>query len=207
EASGRVGVLADAGAVRARGGAAVLAASSVTAQGHSTFSTQPVSPVLVAAQVRAGRELGPVHAVKLGVGPGATQLGAVRRALRGLDIPWVVDPVVRSSTGGRLSTLSARSYRALAGRNVWITPNAAEAGWLLGTPPVRTVGEARDAARALVRLGFGGGGGEGGGPAGAPAGGGGGAGGGSRGFRAFPGVSAAPPPGAPGARGARPGPP
>jgi len=156
EPSGRVGVLADAEAVRARGGAAVLVASAVTAQGRSTFSARPVPPVLVAAQIRAARELGPVQVVKLGVVPGPAQLGAVRRALRGLDVPWVVDPVVRSSTAGRLSTLPARSYRALAGPGVWVTPNAAEAGWLLGTPPVRTVGEARDAARALVRLGFGG---------------------------------------------------
>ena len=156
EPSGRAGLLADAEAVRARGGVPVLAASSVTAQGRTTFSFEPVRPVLVGAQIRAARELGPVHAVKLGVVPGPGQLAAVRRALGRLDVPWVVDPVVRSSTGGRLSALSARAYRALAGAPVWVTPNAVEAGWLLGQPPLRTAGEARDAARALVELGFGG---------------------------------------------------
>ena len=156
EASGRMGLLADAGAVRARGGAPVLVASAITAQGRSTFAAGPVSPALVAAQIRAARELGRFAAVKLGVVPAPQQLRAVRRALAGLDVPWVVDPVVRSSAGGRLSTLSAEAYRSLAGSRVWITPNAVEAGWLLGAPGVRTVAEAKAAARVLVELGFGG---------------------------------------------------
>lgn len=156
EPSGRVGLLADAEAVRARGGVPVLVATSVTAQGAATFSSQPVRPALVAAQIRAARELGPLDAVKLGVVPGPACLKAVRRALAGLAVPWVVDPVVRSSTGGRLSRLSAKDYRQLAGARVWITPNAIEAGWLRGTAPLRTVAEAGDAARGLRSLGFGG---------------------------------------------------
>lgn len=156
EASGRVGLLADAEAVRARGGVPLLVASSITAQGRSTFSWRPVDPRLVAAQIRAARELGPVHAVKVGVLPGLTQLRAVRRALGGLRIPWVVDPVVRASTGGQLSRLPARAYLDLAGPAVWLTPNAVEVAWLLGAAPVRTVAAEREAARALVGRGFGG---------------------------------------------------
>ena len=156
EAAGRVGLLADAEAVRSRAGAPVLVASAITAQGRSTFSSQPVSPALLASQIRAARELGRLDAVKLGVVPGLAQLTAVRRALAGLDTPWVVDPVVRASSGGRLSTLSAPAYRSLAGPRVWITPNAVEAGWLLGAPAPRTVAEASAAARVLLELGFGG---------------------------------------------------
>jgi hydroxymethylpyrimidine/phosphomethylpyrimidine kinase len=156
EASGRVGLLADAEAVRAQGGVPLLVATSVTAQGRSTFSWQPVHPLLVAAQIRAALELGPVHAVKLGVLPGVPQLRAVQRALRGLPVPWVVDPVVRASSGGRLSGLTAGAYLGLVGSRVWLTPNALEAAWLLRTPPVRTVQEATEAGRALVDRGFGG---------------------------------------------------
>ena len=134
----------------------MLVASAITAQGRSTFSSQPVSPALLASQIRAARELGRLDAVKLGVVPGLAQLTAVRRALAGLDTPWVVDPVVRASSGGRLSTLSAPAYRSLAGPRVWITPNAVEAGWLLGAPAPRTVAEASAAARVLLELGFGG---------------------------------------------------
>jgi hydroxymethylpyrimidine/phosphomethylpyrimidine kinase len=151
-----MGLLADAEAVRARGGLPLLVATSVTAQGRSTFSWQPVHPLLVAAQIRAALELGPVHAVKLGVLPGVPQLRAVQRALRGLAVPWVVDPVVRASGGGRLSGLTAAAYLGLVGSRVWLTPNALEAAWLLRTPPVRTVAESTVAARALVRRGFGG---------------------------------------------------
>ena len=100
EASGRAGLLADAEAVRARGGVPLVVAAAVTAQGRRTFEWTAVAPALVAAQIRALRELGPIDAVKLGMVPGAGQLRAIRRALRGVVVPWVVDPVVRASSGG-----------------------------------------------------------------------------------------------------------
>jgi hydroxymethylpyrimidine/phosphomethylpyrimidine kinase len=156
EPSGRVGLLADAEAIRARGGVPVLVAAAVTAQGRRTFAWQPVSVPLLTAQLRAACELGPVAAVKLGMLPTAGHLRGVQRVLRGLDVPWVVDPVVRASSGGSLSALSARAYLGLAGQRTWLTPNASEAAWLAGTEPLDSVGEARAAALALLRQGFGG---------------------------------------------------
>ncbi|MGZ6139756.1 MAG: bifunctional hydroxymethylpyrimidine kinase/phosphomethylpyrimidine kinase, partial [Myxococcaceae bacterium] len=88
EPSGRAGVLADAEAVRARGGVPLVAVAAVTAQGRTTFAWEPVAPALVSAQIRALRELGPIHAVKLGMLPGPGQLRAVRQAMRGLRVPW-----------------------------------------------------------------------------------------------------------------------
>jgi len=154
EPSGRAGLLADASAVRARGGVPLVVAAAVTAQGRSTFRWAAIAPALVEAQIRALRELGPVASVKLGMLPGAGQLRAVRRALRGLRIPWVVDPVVRASSGGRLSALGRRDYLDLAGPGVWLTPNAVEAGWLLGVGHLDTMGEVRRAAELLEGLGF-----------------------------------------------------
>jgi hydroxymethylpyrimidine/phosphomethylpyrimidine kinase len=155
EASGRAGLLADAEAVRARGGVPLLVATAVTAQGRGTFEWTAVAPALVAAQIRAVRELGPVHAVKLGMVPGRAHLAAVRRALRGLRIPWVVDPVVRASSAGTLSALIAGDYLGLAVRHVWITPNALEAVWLLhGSNRPRTSEETRAAAERLLAHGF-----------------------------------------------------
>jgi len=154
EPSGRAGLLADAEAVRARGGVPLVVAAAVTAQGRRTFEWTAVAPALVAAQIRALRELGPVDAVKLGMVPGAGQLLAARRALRGMVVPWVVDPVVRASSGGRLSGLGRRDYLSLAGQGVWLTPNAVEAAWLLGTGPLGTAREARRAAELLEALGF-----------------------------------------------------
>jgi hydroxymethylpyrimidine/phosphomethylpyrimidine kinase len=153
---GRAGLLADAEAVRARGGVPLVIAAAVTAQGLHTFAWRPVAPALLTAQIHAVRELGPVDAVKLGMLPGSGQLRAVRRALEGTRVPWVVDPVVRASSGGRLSGLGRGDYLALAGADVWLTPNAVETAWLLGLQRLTRISEARRAALLLEALGFGG---------------------------------------------------
>jgi hydroxymethylpyrimidine/phosphomethylpyrimidine kinase len=154
EPSGRAGLLADAEAVRARGGVPLVVAAAVTAQGRTTFSWRAVRPALLSAQIRALLELGTIDVVKLGMVPEAGQLRAVRRALGDMRIPWVVDPVVRASTGGLLSGLGRREYLALAGPEVWLTPNAPEAAWLLGLERLDTAREARRAAELLEALGF-----------------------------------------------------
>jgi len=154
EPSGRAGLLADAEAVRARGGVPLMVAAAVTAQGRNTFARETVAPAMVSAQIRALRELGPIDAVKLGMIPGLGQLRAVQKATRGLRVPWVVDPVVRASSGGRLSGLGRRDYLALAGPGVWLTPNALEAAWLLGLERLEGSAEARRAAELLKELGF-----------------------------------------------------
>jgi hydroxymethylpyrimidine/phosphomethylpyrimidine kinase len=154
EPAGRAGLLADAEAVRTRGGVPLVIAAAVTAQGRRTFAWRPVAPALLTAQIHAVRELGPIDAVKLGMLPGSGQLRAVQRALEGTRVPWVVDPVLRASSGGRLSGLGRGDYLALAGRDVWLTPNAAEAAWLLGLKRLTRVTEARRAAELLEALGF-----------------------------------------------------
>ncbi|WP_224249670.1 bifunctional hydroxymethylpyrimidine kinase/phosphomethylpyrimidine kinase [Hyalangium gracile] len=155
EPTGRAGLLADAATVRALGGAPVAVPTAQTAQGTTTFLWEAAPARLLRAQVAAARELGPLHAVKLGMVPDAVRLKALREALEGVDAWWVVDPVVRSSRGQRLSRLSARHYLSLAGPRVVLTPNLDEAAWLLGLPAVSTVEEAAEAGRALVAHGFG----------------------------------------------------
>lgn len=156
EPEGRAGLLADVEAVREQGAQPVAVATALTAQGEPTFLIQPVPAAMVGAQVRAALERGPVHAVKLGmVGDPAALERA--RALVPAGVPWVVDPVVRTSRGQRLSPMHAADYRALAGPGVVITPNALEAAWLLGEESVApTARWAAAAARRLVSLGFGG---------------------------------------------------
>lgn len=155
EPTGRAGLLADVAAVSALGGAPVAVPTAQTAQGRVTFATEATPLRVLRAQVSAARELGPLHAVKLGMVPGPATLAALREALAGVDAWWVVDPVVRTSKGEPLSRLSARHYLALAGPRVVLTPNLDEAAWLLGRPSVDSVDEAAEAGRALVALGFG----------------------------------------------------
>ena len=155
EPTGRAGLLADVAAVRAMGGAPVAVPTAQTAQGLTTFQWQATPARVLKAQVAAARELGPLHAVKLGMVPDAARLKALREALDGVEAWWVVDPVVRSSKGQTLSRLSVRHYLGLAGPRVLITPNLDEAAWLLGLPAVQTVEEAAEAGQALVARGFG----------------------------------------------------
>jgi len=146
EPEGRAGLLADVEAIRAQGAHPVAVATAITAQGERTFRARAVPPAMIAAQVRAALELGEVHAVKVGMLLDTHALARVPRR-----VPWVIDPVVRTSRGQRLSALKPRDYLALAAPDVVITPNALEAAWLLG---VREIAPER-AAEALVALGFG----------------------------------------------------
>ena len=155
EPTGRAGLLADVAAVRAMGGAPVAVPTAQTAQGLTTFQWQATPARVLKAQVAAARELGPLHAVKLGMVPDAARLSALREALDGVEAWWVVDPVVRSSKRQVLSRLSVRHYLGLAGPRVLLTPNLDEAAWLLGLPTVQTVEEAAEAGQALVARGFG----------------------------------------------------
>jgi hydroxymethylpyrimidine/phosphomethylpyrimidine kinase len=132
----------------------LVIAAAVTAQGRRTFAWRPVAPALLTAQIHAVRELGRIDAVKLGMLPGSGQLRAVQRALEGICVPWVVDPVIRASSGGRLSGLGRGDYLALAGEDVWLTPNAVEAAWLLELGRIADAQEARRAAEQLEALGF-----------------------------------------------------
>jgi hydroxymethylpyrimidine/phosphomethylpyrimidine kinase len=141
--------------VLARGGQPVAVPTAQTAQGKATFTWEAAAPRVLAAQIAAARELGPLHAVKWGMVPGAAQLSAASTAMEGADAWWVVDPVVRTSRGEPLTRLSAKAYLALAGPRVVLTPNLDEAGWLLRRPVPRTVEEAGEAASALARYGFG----------------------------------------------------
>jgi hydroxymethylpyrimidine/phosphomethylpyrimidine kinase len=154
--SGRAGLLADVSAIRNLGALPLAAASALTAQGAHTFAMDPVSPRMVSRQLEALLELGPVHAVKLGMIPSRASLRAVKDALRPLRAPWVVDPVVRTSKGELLSRLTPRDFRALAAQTVVLTPNAPEAAWLLGRRRgLARLDEAVSAAKRLQQWGFG----------------------------------------------------
>ncbi len=155
EPTGRAGLLADVATVRALGGSPVAVPTAQTAQGGATFLSEATPARVLRAQVAAARELGPLHAVKLGMVPDLVRLEALREALEGVDAWWVVDPVVRTSRGQQLSRLSVRHYQSLAGPRVVLTPNLDEAAWLLGLSSVSTVEEAAEAGRALVARGFG----------------------------------------------------
>jgi hydroxymethylpyrimidine/phosphomethylpyrimidine kinase len=150
--SGRAGLLADVAAVLDAGGQPLGVATALTAQGRR-FT---VAAGLLGAQLDAALEVARPRAVKVGMVADRRSLAVVRRRVARLGVPLVVDPVVWSSRGQRLSRLGARDFRGLAGPGVWLTPNVPELQWLLGRRvPPRSVDEVKELGATLLADGFG----------------------------------------------------
>jgi len=129
--------------------------TAVTAQSTSEFAgVQPVPQMMVRQQLDAVLSDFEVSAVKVGMLWSAVIAGTVADSLRDVNAPIVLDPVVRSTTGGALLEDSARQtilerVVPLAGM---VTPNAYEAGYLTGID-VCDVDAARAAARRICEMG------------------------------------------------------
>jgi hydroxymethylpyrimidine/phosphomethylpyrimidine kinase len=143
--SGRAGLLADAWAIRCSAGSMVGVVSALTAQGK-VFHCAPVAPKTLGFQISA--VLGPqVRAVKVGMVPSRRSLEQILGPMPPAPRPIVIDPVVRTSRGEPLSTLTSGDYLRAGkqfgrGRRLVLTPNRDELSWL-GVSP-----------QELLRLGF-----------------------------------------------------
>ncbi len=150
DSSGGAGLARDVRTLTELRTRAVCAVTAVTAQSDQSFlASFPLPAALVAQQIAAARATRPVGAVKIGMLGGAEIVRAVVAALTGLGpAPIVVDPVLRSSSGGTL--LDGPGQRALLEellpRCTLVTPNVPEAALLTGE------GAAADEA-ALLRQG------------------------------------------------------
>ena len=180
--SGASGVYRDVATFEALGCTGVAAITALTAQNTSRFaSAEPASARMISAQIGAVFEDFDVGAVKVGMVRGGGAVRAVSSALRRWigkrgkgrkNIPVVVDPVVRSTTGGRL--LDARSlgpYREhIVPLAAVVTPNVYELGVLAGSGRLARAGEsgagaesawaavegdAREAAQKVICMGAG----------------------------------------------------
>lgn len=97
-----------------------------------------------------------VDALKIGMLGSAGAVRVVAESLGRYQPPFVVlDPVLRASTGASLLQAEALAvFRdELMPLATLVTPNAQEAGALLGRAAPRSIAEARDAAQLLVNLG------------------------------------------------------
>jgi len=151
---GGAGVVADLRAIGFAGafGAAVVAVSTVQST-SGLRSARAVPSREVVAQASEVLRHQRVRALKVGALGSAGNAKAVAALLgRHRDVPVVLDTPILPSRG-KARLLDARGVTALRDellpRATLVTANAAEAGILVGEP-VRTVGEAHDAARALV---------------------------------------------------------
>ncbi|HEY2030795.1 MAG TPA: hydroxymethylpyrimidine/phosphomethylpyrimidine kinase [Myxococcales bacterium] len=144
--SGGAGLLADAQAIRAAGARPLCVATALTVQTTRRVRRfEPCNPQIVADSVKVLLEEENVRAIKIGM-IGAAEVAQALRLPD--DLPRVVDPVLRASSGAPLLLGSADLYVQLA-QGALITPNLPEAALL---PPDLL---ARGCAAVLLKGGHG----------------------------------------------------
>ena len=150
------GVARDLLTAAALGARGVVVGTAWTEQGlPSTCAIEPRAPERVrAALASALTRVGAAgSAVKIGMVVDARIAQAIENALQPYGGPVVYDPVLRASSGDSLYDGDRSSMLTMARRVTLLTPNLAEAAWLLDSP-VRNEADARAAARALRALGI-----------------------------------------------------
>lgn len=151
DSAGCSGIQADVRTCNALGVHAATVLTAVTAQNTRTVASQHhLAPDVVQSQVEAvlaDMDPGAVKVGLLGTADVAEQIATTAAEDRR---PWVVDPVLRSSTGAALlpATALLPLLRLLQHATV-VTPNADELS-ALTERPVRTPDEAEQAAHVLI---------------------------------------------------------
>lgn len=148
--SGGAGLQADLKTFHQFGVYGQAAVTLITVQNTlGVTQVQLLDEALVLAQVEAVlSDIGP-HAIKTGALGSESLIEALACRARTWNIPLVIDPVLFSKNGTRLSAASPQPLFPFA---ALVTPNLPEAAELTGRP-VRTIPEMRIAARALADLG------------------------------------------------------
>jgi hydroxymethylpyrimidine/phosphomethylpyrimidine kinase len=148
--SGGAGLLADAEAVRAMGARPLCVATALTVQTtRAARRYESVSPGLIEESARALLEEEDVRAIKIGMVGNAANAAAIRKLLPD-DLPIVVDPVLRASSGASLFDGPAEALLQLA-RGAILTPNIPEAELLLGGPAEAALLLARGPSAVLLK--------------------------------------------------------
>jgi len=153
--SGGAGIQADLKTFHQFGIYGEAAITLITVQNSTRVSRIEVMPPdLVAQQIEAVLEDIPPAAAKTGALGSAAIVSAVAALAARFDFPLVVDPVMISKHGHAL--LAPDAVRVLRNellpRATLLTPNIPEAEVLTGTS-IQTLGDAREAAEAILRMG------------------------------------------------------
>ncbi len=157
DSSGGAGVSRDVATLAAFGVAACPAITAVTVQTHhGVRHVEAMSADLILQQMAAASEASPIGVVKIGMLGQAKAIRAVASVLEDhRDIPAVLDPVLVSSSGGRLTDEAAidNLRDCLIPLCSLMTPNLPELACLLGEPEAQCASEAERQGRALLRQG------------------------------------------------------
>ena len=153
--SGGAGIIADIRTIESFGCTAVAAITSVTFQNaEKFFGANHQSAESVRGQVEAITGVTRIAAVKIGMLPTAEVVREVARLIRENDLPApVIDPVIESTSGGRLMEDDAFELfvTELLPLAKVVTPNIPEAEKLAGMN-IRNEDEMRQAAARIREL-------------------------------------------------------
>ncbi len=134
DSSGGAGIQADIKTTTMLGGFAMTAITAITAQ--NTLGVQavhPLPPTLVAQQIESCLSDIGADVIKIGMLANAEIIEAVAAALRNVNAPIILDPVMVSTSGDRLLDEAAlAAVVRLMGSASVITPNIPEAELLCG---------------------------------------------------------------------------
>ena len=156
DSGGGAGIQADLKTFEAHGVFGMSVITALTAQNsHAVTAVHPTPTEMVTAQIDAVASDFPIGAVKTGMLGGADTVAVVADGIQRWSLgPVVVDPVMISKSGDALlepDAVDAVAEMLLPLATV-VTPNAHEAARLTGHE-VRTLDDARRAARQLLEMG------------------------------------------------------
>jgi hydroxymethylpyrimidine/phosphomethylpyrimidine kinase len=153
--SGGAGIQADLKTIHAHGGYGAAVSTLLTVQNtHGVEQVEHLSADLIRSQL--ANLLGDLEprAAKTGALGSRSTAHVLGSIMAQTDFPWVVDPVWLPTRGHPLAKGDViEAYKeAILPRAALLTPNTVEAG-LLTEMPVRSLDEAREAAKRIVELG------------------------------------------------------
>jgi hydroxymethylpyrimidine/phosphomethylpyrimidine kinase len=157
DSGGGAGIQADIKAMQANGAFAASVITAITAQNTTSVASVFELPVsVIADQIDAVMSDMTVRTVKAGMLSSSDIISTVAERLRHWNVKsFVLDPVMVSKSGYNL--LREDAVEAL--RNdlfplaTLVTPNALEAARLTGLAPIRSIADARRAARTIHEMG------------------------------------------------------
>lgn len=152
DSSGGAGLTRDASTAQSLGLQPLPAVTAVTAQTDGrVVAIETMRPQLITRQIEAALACGPVHAIKIGMLGTAEIAEAVAKAIRDCPAPVVLDPVLKASSGGELS--SGTLPENLLRQTDLITPNLPEAAMLTGQPQARSKAQIANQAKQILATG------------------------------------------------------
>ncbi|MGB9125597.1 MAG: bifunctional hydroxymethylpyrimidine kinase/phosphomethylpyrimidine kinase [Nitrosotalea sp.] len=129
--------------------------TAITSQNTSRFfDVEPVSQLLVKSQIRSILEDFHINAIKIGMVYDKQTVRVIHSELEKVNIPIILDPIFKSTTGGILQTESAFSdfKKFLVPLCYIITPNMIEAEKISGVK-IKSLKDMKNAAKKIQKMG------------------------------------------------------